>query len=271
MKGVMLPGHGNVLEVLGMDPDVDVLICLLLLGGAEGDAQPDYIAVCLPRNKCSEVICGEKANGVGMVFDEGEFPESEEELMGCWAQMTSAILARNAKIGAKKNKATRKKASIPSSAGGGETESSAPRKSKAKAKESDDVILDIDEALKRGDKLSMKTRLQDIDKIYRALEIGLADCFPYKKSRIPGSFRSERLHIALDSMKYRMILKSRLEQVTSCPCLICLVLACIGWQPIHFSLNHPSCALMFLSAGGRYIYCMVGSRIILLGPSYLLP
>jgi hypothetical protein len=96
MKGVMLPGHGNVLKVLGMDPDVDVLICLLPLGGAEGDAQLDYIAVRLPGNKCSEVICGEKANGVGMVFDEGEFPDSEEELMGCWAQMTSARLARNA-------------------------------------------------------------------------------------------------------------------------------------------------------------------------------
>jgi hypothetical protein len=229
MKGVMLPGHKNVLEVLGMDPDVDVLICLLPVGGAEGDAQPHYIAMRLPRDKCSKVICGERANGVGMVFDDGEFLESEEELMGCWAQMTSARLARNVEIGAKKSKATRKKASSPSSAGGGEAESSVPRKSKAKAKESDDVILDIDKALRRRDKLSTKTRPQDIDKIYRPLEIGLADCFSYKKNRIPGSFHSKRLHIAPDSMKYREILKSRLEQVTSCPCLICLVLACIGW------------------------------------------
>jgi hypothetical protein len=114
----------------------------------------------------------------------------------------------------------------------------------------DNVILDIDEALRHGDKLSTKTRPQDIDKIYRALEIGLVDCFPYKKNRIPGSFHSERLHIAPDSMKYRRILKSRLEQVTSYPCPICLVLAYISWLPIHFSFNHSSCALMFLSAGG---------------------
>jgi hypothetical protein len=158
MKGVMLPGHGNVLEVLGMDPDVDVLICLLPLGGAEGDAQPYYIAVRLSLDKCSEVICGDKANGVGMVFDDGEFPESEDKLMGCWAQMTSTRLARNIEIGTKKSKATWKKASTPSSAGGDEVESNAPRNSKAKAKKSDDVILDIDEALKRGDKLSTKTR-----------------------------------------------------------------------------------------------------------------
>jgi hypothetical protein len=143
MKGVMLPGHGKVLEVLAMDNDVDVLICLHPLGGGEGDGQPDYIAVRLPWDRCSEVVCGDKANGVGMVFDDGEFLESKEEMMGCWAQMTSTRLARNAEIGAKKGKAVKKKASAPSSTGGGETESSAPKKSRAKAKEADDVVLTL--------------------------------------------------------------------------------------------------------------------------------
>jgi hypothetical protein len=64
-------------------------------------------------------------------------------MMGCWAQMTSARLARNAEIGAKKGKAVKKKASAPSSVGGGEAESSAPKKSKAKAKEPDDVVLTL--------------------------------------------------------------------------------------------------------------------------------
>jgi hypothetical protein len=41
--------------------------------------------VGLSRDKCCEVIYDEKVNGVGMVFDDGEFPDSEEELMGCWA------------------------------------------------------------------------------------------------------------------------------------------------------------------------------------------
>jgi hypothetical protein len=137
-------------------------------------------------------------------------------------------MACNAGIGAKKNKAIKKKASVPSSARRGEAESSAPRKSKLKPKESDDVILDIDEALRHGDKLSTKTRPQDVDKIYRTLETGLADCFMYKQNRIPATFHSDRLHIAPDSMKYRRVLKSRLEQVIPCNCPICLVLACIG-------------------------------------------
>jgi hypothetical protein len=158
MKGVMLPSHGNVLEVLAMGSDVDVLLCFHPLGGAEGDGQPNYIAVRLPWDRCNEVICGEKANAVGMVFDDGKFPESEDEMMGCWVQMNSARLARNAEIGAKKGKAVKKKAFAPSSVGGGEAENNAPRKSKAKAKEGDDVVLDIDDALRRGDKLSTKTR-----------------------------------------------------------------------------------------------------------------
>jgi hypothetical protein len=146
--------------------------------------------------------------------------------------MTSARLARNAEIGAKKGKAIKKKASAPFYARGGEAESSAPRKSMAKPKEADDVILDIVEALRRGDKLSTKTRPHDIDKIYRALEIRLADYFLYKKNRIPGAFHSDRLHIAPDSMKYRRILKSRLEQVTSLNRPIC-----IGWQPIQICIH----------------------------------
>jgi hypothetical protein len=40
MKGVMLPGHGNVLEVLAVGGNVDVLICLHPLGGVEGMVNP---------------------------------------------------------------------------------------------------------------------------------------------------------------------------------------------------------------------------------------
>jgi hypothetical protein len=45
MKGVMLPGHGKVFEVLAIGSDVDVLICLHPLRDGEGDGQPNYIAV----------------------------------------------------------------------------------------------------------------------------------------------------------------------------------------------------------------------------------
>ena len=76
-----------------MGNDVDILIYLLPPGGVEGNAQPDYIVVRLSWDKCSEVICDEKANEVGMVFDKGEFPEFKDKMMDCWVQMTSVKLA----------------------------------------------------------------------------------------------------------------------------------------------------------------------------------
>jgi uncharacterized ferritin-like protein (DUF455 family) len=166
--------------------------------------------------------------------------------------MTSARLAYNVKIGAKKSKAIKKKASAPSSTGGGEAESSTSRKSKSKPKESNDVILDIDKALRRRDKLSTKIRPHDVDKVYCALEIGLAECFPYKINRIPATFHSDRLHIAPDSMKYRKILKSHLEQVSHCRPSFYLILACIDCQPIYFCV-HASVLCSHICIGRRPI------------------
>jgi hypothetical protein len=140
-----------------------------------------------------------KANANGMVFDSSKFLEFKDKMLG-----TDDVhqMAQKTKIGAKKSMVTKKKAAIPSSSGGGKAKSSAPKKTKSKPKELNNVILNIDEALRHEDKLSTKTRPQDIDKIYCALKIGLAICFLYKKNRIPASFHSDRLHIAPDSMKY---------------------------------------------------------------------
>jgi hypothetical protein len=49
MKGVMLHGHGNVLEVLTMGSDVDVLICLHPLKGAEGMLSLTTLLCTYPR------------------------------------------------------------------------------------------------------------------------------------------------------------------------------------------------------------------------------
>jgi hypothetical protein len=44
MKEIMLLGHSNV---LGMGSNMDMMICMLSLGKAKGDGQPDYINVRL--------------------------------------------------------------------------------------------------------------------------------------------------------------------------------------------------------------------------------
>jgi hypothetical protein len=67
----------------------------------------------------------------------------------------------------------------------GKAKGSKPKKSKEKAKEVDNVILNIDKVLKKEDKLSTKRRPHDVNKIYHALRVILDNCFSCKKSKIP--------------------------------------------------------------------------------------
>jgi hypothetical protein len=66
---------------------------------------------------------------------------------------TSARHARNTKVGIKKKKII---TTIPEV--GTEAKGSNPKKGKWKAKEEDNIIQDIDKAVKRADKLFTKTR-----------------------------------------------------------------------------------------------------------------
>jgi len=53
---------------------------------------------------------------------------------------------------------------------------------KAKGKKkSDKIILRIEEALVKGNKLTTKTKDDKVNTIYKALEYGLSRAFPYKK------------------------------------------------------------------------------------------
>jgi len=87
-----------------------------------------------------------------------------------------------------------------------------PTKWKSKGK-SNKVVLTLDEALVKGNKLITKTKENEVEVIYEALEHGLADAFPYKKTQIPGIIHSNRLHIASTKLKYKMISQDQLVQV----------------------------------------------------------
>lgn len=237
-RGCMLPGHGNVLNVIEMGDDVHILICLLPLGSDE--REPDYVAVSLPWRKNSEEVNGIKAREHGMIFDE-DSPKDAEEFMTAWEVMHSNRVRSNqalldAALTGKKKRASqpRKKKDAPDTAIADDTfesgsqlqegESSRPQrgKGKGKAKEKDkgdsskrELVYSLDEALLRGNKLTTKTKAEEVDAVYKALDLGLAHAFPYRKRRLPGVIQSDRLHIAPDALKYRKMLKDRLGQVSS--------------------------------------------------------
>ena len=96
-------------------------------------------------------------------------------------------------------------------------ETGSPSKPKRKGKGKDDpnrvLKLTLDEALRRGNHLTTKTKDNEVNAIYQALETGLLHAFPYKKQRLPGVIPSDRFHIAPDELKYKKIAKDRLGQV----------------------------------------------------------
>ena len=243
LKGCMLPGIGNVMNVIEKGPDVHLMICLLPIRDPEKHA--DYVAVVLPWATCSEDVSGQKAMENGMQFD-GTTPASGEEFMTSWEVMNSNRIDRNNAISEAVLKAKKKTASRPRKRKDAEAqaadseaaatsvdagtqaqpadagESSRPKRNrgkKAPAGEHTDgpkeLVYTLDEALLRGNRLTTKTKDVEVDAIYKALEAGLMHAFPYRHRRIPGLIHSSKLHIAPDELKYRKLTRDRLGQVNS--------------------------------------------------------
>jgi len=238
LKGNMMPGHGSVMAIEGGGENVDVLISLLPIGDPNGE--PDYIAVSLPWKKCTERLCGTAAQERGMTFD-GDCPSDIEEFMSSWVALNEARIYENMRMqlaiekeqatekekekGKKKATPSRKRRGAPGTGAAGDMaetedpeagEGSRP-KQKAKAAHGKELVLTLDEALSRGNRMSTKTKDTEIDAIYKALESGLRHAFPYRKRRLPSVIPSEKLHIAPNELKYRKIAKERLGQVNSQP------------------------------------------------------
>ncbi len=232
---------------------VDVMICLMPINNPDG--QEDYVAVSLPWKKCTEAVCGEEAKSRGMTFSgDGNTSASLEDFITCWEELNENRMAENQKIEAALNKgkgpeipakrikmqASKKKgaaapdpSSAPKAVPATSEGSSKKRQSKAKPK-SKTALLTLDDALARANKLSTKTKDDEVEAIYKALDAGLSRLFPYKKHRLPGVIHSDRLHIAPDTLKYRRIAKERLSQV-SAPFIIRMLVwpfPGIGCQPI---------------------------------------
>lgn len=226
-KGNMIPGYGNVLEILENVEHVDILISLPAL--RDPSAPTDYIAVSMPWAACTEAVCGEPAVKQGMTFN-GAAPATIEEFMDAWSAIDYARLAINNAIDAaaavapssskrkptpsKKKRPTAEMVDLGDDGDENVQGSQDPSKPKRRAKSTKDAIeYSLDEALTKGNQMTSKMKDVKIDAIYKALETGLGHLFPYKKRRLPGVISSEKLHIAPDELKYRRIAKDRLGQV----------------------------------------------------------
>ena len=61
--------------------------------------------------------------------------------------------------------------------------------------------------------LTTKTKPADVEAMYKSLEDGLGQCFPYGQDPLPCKISVDKIHLAPDSLKYRIFVEKRKEQV----------------------------------------------------------
>jgi hypothetical protein len=57
--------------------------------------------------------------------------------------------------------------------------------------------------------LSSKSKPTNVEAMYRTLGEGLGACFPYEQDPIPYKISADRIHLTLDTMKYRTYIEKR--------------------------------------------------------------
>lgn len=69
------------------------------------------------------------------------------------------------------------------------------------------------DAILQANNLTSKTKPADVEAMYKSLEEGLGQCFPYGQDPLPCKIRADMIHLALDSLKYRVFVAKRKDQV----------------------------------------------------------
>ena len=194
-----------------------------------GDGEDDYIAVVLDATLCHMEMCA-GAQERGLQFAEG-FAEDCDEVIVAFSSMEASMKQVNkecAEAAAKPSKKPHRKKSDAASEGheiGDETaatgESSRPKhkstsasgeREASRAKKGDGKLM-LAAAILQANNLTAKTKPADVEAMYKSLEEGLGQCFPYGQDPLPCKISADKIHLALDSLKYCVFVEKRKDQV----------------------------------------------------------
>ena len=73
--------------------------------------------------------------------------------------------------------------------------------------------LTLAAAIVQANNLTAKRNQADVEAMYKSLEDGLRQCFPYGQDPLPSKILAHRIHLAPNSVKYRVFVEKRKEQV----------------------------------------------------------
>ena len=65
----------------------------------------------------------------------------------------------------------------------------------------------------QANNLISKTKPSDVEAMYKSLEDRLKQCFPYSQDPLPCKISADKIHLAPDSLKYRVFVEKRKKQV----------------------------------------------------------
>ena len=194
-----------------------------------GEGEDDYVAVVLDATLCHMEMCA-GAQVRGLQFPEG-FAEDCEEVLVAFSSVEASMEQVNkerAKAAAEPTKKIRGKKS--DAAGGGheisdETaatgEYSRPKRKstgasgerEASRAKKGDGRLTLAAAILQANNLTAKTKPADVEAMYKSLKEGLGQCFPYGQDPLPYKIPADKIHLAPDSLKYRVFVEKKKDQV----------------------------------------------------------
>ena len=73
--------------------------------------------------------------------------------------------------------------------------------------------LTLAAAILQANNLTSKTKPSDVEAMYKSLEDGLGQCFPYGQDPLLCKILADKIHLTPDSLKYRIFVEKRKEQV----------------------------------------------------------
>ena len=193
-----------------------------------GDSDDNYIAVVLDATMCHmDLYVGIQERGLQFA---DEYAEDGEDVLVAFGTVEAArdqVIKERAEAAAKPTKQPRLKKSNAAT-GVQEAsdkiavtgESSRPKRKSGSAGggqgsrgKKPEGKLTLVVAIVQANNLTAKTKPANVEAMYKSLENSLGQCFPYRQDPLPSKIPADRIHLAPDSLKYRVFVEKRKEQV----------------------------------------------------------
>ena len=228
----IMMSHGMTLLAMSKVKDEVFAFALVALLAVHlikaGDGDDDYIAVVMDATLCHMDLCA-SAQERGLQFANG-YAEDGDDVLVAFSTVEVArdqVLKERAEAAAKPTKRPRVKKSdaVTSVQKAGDKivvkgESSRPRRKSGSTSggqgsrgKKPGGKLTLGAAIVQANNLTAKTKQANVEAMYKSLEDGLGQCFPYGQDPLRSKIPAGRIHLAPNSLKYRVFVEKRKEQV----------------------------------------------------------